>query len=89
MITRSQTNPQRQAPKLYALAQVAEQMENSETLSLIKEIDDHRFCFGHWTKDLDALKKGNSFNDSRIRDYILKLENLVQHLKVKHNLPLL
>ena len=48
---------------------------------LIDAIDSQRFCFGDWQSDLKSLVRGNCYDDSRLCQYIYKLENLVQHLK--------
>ena len=49
--------------------------------SIINDIDHQRFCFGDWDRDLSSIKRGMCYDDSRLREYIGKLESLVEHLK--------
>ena len=58
----------------------------SDILKIIEEIDNQRFCFGDWETDLSALARGASYNDSRLVEYIRKLEKLVEQVKHINNI---
>ena len=53
---------------------------------LVREIDNQRFCFGDWESDLESVMRGDCYDDSRLCQYIRKMEALVEHLKTKNNL---
>jgi hypothetical protein len=55
--------------------------DNEKLRSIINDIDHQRFCFGDWDRDLSLIKRGMCYDDSRLREYIGKLESLVEHLK--------
>ena len=55
---------------------------------IIEEIDSQRFCFGCWESDLESVMRGDCYDDSRICEYIRKLEallELVRHAPVNLN----
>ena len=61
-------------------------MEHTEEYDyerFIECIETQRFCFGGWRDDLSAVRRGVLHDDSRICEYITKLEALVEHLKKK------
>ena len=53
-------------------------MMDDATYELVDAIDNQRFCFGDWESDLESVMRGDCYNDSRICEYIRKLEALVE-----------
>ena len=48
---------------------------------IIEEIDSQRFCFGCWETDLESVMRGDCYNDSRLCEYIRKLEALLEFVR--------